>query len=122
MAGLGRKVFAAGDVLAAADVDGYLMDQTVMTFAGTAARSSAIGTASEGMYTYLSDTNDTQFYNGSAWESQFGKGRNFIINEHCGLTNTVRSNTNFTLRDNLPIKRAGRISRVKSAVIVAQSY
>jgi hypothetical protein len=80
MAGLGRKVFAAGDVLAAADVDGYLMDQTVMTFAGTAARSSAIGTASEGMYTYLSDSNDTQFYNGSAWESQFGKGRNAIIN------------------------------------------
>jgi hypothetical protein len=32
MAGLGRKVFAAGEVLTAANVGGYLMDQTVMVF------------------------------------------------------------------------------------------
>jgi len=44
MAGLGRKVFTAGEVLTAANVNGYLMDQTVMVFAGTAARSSALGT------------------------------------------------------------------------------
>ncbi len=70
MAGLGRKVFTAGEVLTAANVQGYLMDQTVMVFAGTAARASAIATASEGMISYLSDGTGSQaleYYNGSAW-------------------------------------------------------
>jgi hypothetical protein len=62
-----RKTFTAGEVLAAADVNTYLMNQAVMTFAGTAARGSAIGTASEGMLTWLEDTNVYQYWNGSAW-------------------------------------------------------
>jgi hypothetical protein len=48
------------------------MDQTVMSFAGTAARGSAIGTAVEGMVTYLEDTDALQFWNGSTWGSPFG--------------------------------------------------
>jgi hypothetical protein len=62
-----RKVFTAGEVLAAADVNNFLMNQSVMTFAGTAARGSAIGTAVEGMLTYLEDTNSFQYWSGSAW-------------------------------------------------------
>jgi len=68
MAGLGRKVFSAGDILTAADVDGYLMDQTVMVFASSAARSSVIGTAvAAGMVSYRTDGTVLEFYNGSAW-------------------------------------------------------
>jgi len=68
MPGLGRKTFSAGEVLTAANVQGYLMDQTVMVFASAAARSSAIGTAvSEGMVSYLTDTNALTFYDGAAW-------------------------------------------------------
>ena len=67
-----RKVFTAGEVLAAADVNSFLMDQTVMSFAGTAARGSAIGTATEGMVTYLEDSDSLQFWNGSTWGSPFG--------------------------------------------------
>ena len=67
MAGLGYKVWAAGDVLAAADVNGYLMDQSVMVFDSSGARGSAIGTATEGMVTYLKDTNALEYYSGSAW-------------------------------------------------------
>jgi hypothetical protein len=67
MAGLGRKIFTAGDVLTASDVQNYLMDQTVMNFAGTAARSSAIATPTEGMVTYLADTNAVEVYDGSAY-------------------------------------------------------
>jgi hypothetical protein len=68
MPGLGRKTFSAGEVLTAANVQGYLMDQTVMVFASSAARSSAIGTAvSEGMVSYLTDTNALTFYDGAAW-------------------------------------------------------
>jgi hypothetical protein len=62
-----RKVFTAGEVLAAADVNEFLMDQTIMSFAGTAARGSAIGTATEGMYAHLNDTDTLTYYNGSAW-------------------------------------------------------
>jgi len=67
MSGLGRKVFTAGEVLAAADVNGYLMDQTVMVFADAAARTSAIAAPSEGMASYLIDTSSFEIYDGSAW-------------------------------------------------------
>ena len=69
---MSRKVFTAGEVLAAADVNSFLMDQTVMSFAGTAARGSAIGTATEGMVTYLEDIDDLRIYNGSSWVSPYG--------------------------------------------------
>jgi hypothetical protein len=68
MAGSGRRVFSPGEVLTASNTMNYLMDQTVMNFAGTAARGSAIGTAvAEGMVSYLADTNDVQVYDGSSW-------------------------------------------------------
>ena len=67
MAGLGRQVFTAGEVLTAADVNGYLMDQTVMVFADATARTAAISAPSEGMVTYLSDTNALEYYDGSAF-------------------------------------------------------
>lgn len=72
MAGAGRRTFAPGEVLTASNVMNYLQDQAVMNFAGTAARGSAIGTAvSEGMVSYLADTNSVQVYNGSLW-TEFG--------------------------------------------------
>jgi hypothetical protein len=64
-----RKVFTAGEVLAASDVNSYLMNQMVMTFAGTAARGSAIATPTEGMLTYLADTDTFQYYNGTSFVS-----------------------------------------------------
>lgn len=63
----GRKVFTAGSVLTAADVNDYLMDQAVMVFGGSAARGSAIGTATEGMTTYLTDTNKVEVFDGTNW-------------------------------------------------------
>ena len=68
MAGLGRRTFAPGEVLTSSNVMNYLMDQSIMNFAGTAARGSAIGTAvSEGMVSYLADSNDVEVYTGAAW-------------------------------------------------------
>lgn len=68
MAGLGRRTWTAGEVATAANIQSYLQDQVVQVYAGTAARSSALGTAvSEGMVSYLSDTNALQYYSGSAW-------------------------------------------------------
>jgi hypothetical protein len=68
MAGLGRKEWSPGDTLTAADVNGYLMDQMVMVFAGTAARASAIPTPSAGMVSYSTATG-LVVYNGTAWVS-----------------------------------------------------
>jgi hypothetical protein len=59
------------------------MDQSVMSFAGTAARGSAIGTATEGMLTYLADTDAFQFWNGTAWTNTNAGGAssgNILIN------------------------------------------
>ena len=71
--GSGFRTFQSGEVLTAANVQDFLMDQSVMVFAGTAARSSAIGSAETGMLTYRTDgTADGgrqgyEFYNGSAY-------------------------------------------------------
>jgi hypothetical protein len=62
-----RQVFDAGEVLSATDVNTFLMNQMVMTFAGTAARGSAIGTATEGMLTYLADSKTFEYWNGTSY-------------------------------------------------------
>ena len=64
-----RKIFTAGEVLAASDVNTFLMDQRIMTFADSTARGSAIGTATQGMITYLSDSNVFEYWNGTAYVS-----------------------------------------------------
>ncbi len=70
MAGAGYKLFNTGDVLTAAQVNTYLMEQTVMVFADAAARTTALtGVVSEGMISYLKDTNAVEVYNGTAWVS-----------------------------------------------------
>jgi len=67
--GSGFRTFTAGEVLTASNVQNYLMDQSVMVFGGSAARSSAIGTANfeEGMISYLTDTDKVEAYNGTNW-------------------------------------------------------
>lgn len=67
MAGAGFRTFAVGEVLTANNVNTYLMQQAVMVFATAAARSSAITAPSEGMVTYLSDSNSLWYYSGTAW-------------------------------------------------------
>ena len=74
MSGLGRKVFTAGEVLAAADVNGYLMDQSVMVFANAAARTAAISSPAAGMMTFLVDVAQVNVYDGAAWVEVSGGG------------------------------------------------
>jgi hypothetical protein len=69
MAGAGFKDFAAGDILTAADVDNYLMQQTVMVFDDSSARDTALtGVVAEGMFSYLKSDDTLYQYNGTAWE------------------------------------------------------
>ena len=64
---MARKVFQNGYPLPASDLNTYLMDQAVQTFASATARTAAISTPSKGMVSWLDDVNKFQYYTGSAW-------------------------------------------------------
>lgn len=72
-AGLGFKTFNTGDVLSAADVNGYLM-QGVLVFADATARDAAITSPQEGQFAYTKDNNSLWYYSGSAWVSSGATG------------------------------------------------
>ena len=85
-AGLGFKDFVTGEVLTAADVDGYLM-QNIWVFANATARDAAVTSPQEGNACYLKDTDAVMTYSGSAWvtassPTSYGlsAGKNAIIN------------------------------------------
>jgi hypothetical protein len=61
----GFKVFNAGDILTAADVNGYLMEQSIPVFASTAARDLAITAPTEGQFCYSTGDDCFFVYNGS---------------------------------------------------------
>ena len=64
----GYHLFSTGEVLTAANVNDYVMKQTVMVFASAAARTTALsGVLREGMVSYRTDSHITEYYNGSAW-------------------------------------------------------
>jgi hypothetical protein len=72
-AGLGFKTFTTGEVLTAADVNGYLM-QGVLVFATEAARNSAITSPQEGQFAFTKDTNSLWYYSGVAWVASGATG------------------------------------------------
>lgn len=81
------KDFAAGDILTAADVDDYLMRQSIMTFADSATRDTALsGVLAEGMFCYLDDTNAFQYYDGSAWADVSNPGDITAVTAGTALT------------------------------------
>jgi len=81
------KDFAAGDILTAADVDDFLMRQSIMTFADAAARDTALSAVlAEGMFCYLNDTNAFQYYDGSAWADVSNPGDITAVTAGTALT------------------------------------
>jgi hypothetical protein len=67
MAGAGYKLFVNGNTLSASDLNTYVQQQTVMVFATTGARDTALsGVLAEGMQCYITGTGGF-YYNGSAW-------------------------------------------------------
>ena len=64
------KLFSTGEVLTAANVNNYLMNQTVMVFASAAARTTALsGVLAEGMISYRTDSHILEYYTGSTWSA-----------------------------------------------------
>jgi hypothetical protein len=106
VAGQGFKDFVVGEVLTSSDVDGFLMQQSVMRFADDGARGSALGTAvgtavplAEGMVAYLDDVDQVQVYDGAAWKALGGlvavKSALFTGTQ----TNSTASGANFAVTD-----------------------
>jgi hypothetical protein len=72
------KVFTNGSVLNASEMNEYLMNQSVITFSNSTARSSAITSPVEGMVTYLEDTQTLEIYNGTSWQPFYGIGYQYV--------------------------------------------
>jgi hypothetical protein len=83
-AGLGFKTFNTGDVLTAADTNGYLM-QGVWVFANAAARTAAVTSPQEGNVSFLKDTNTLEIYDGAAWVA-YGSGDITEISAGTGIS------------------------------------
>jgi hypothetical protein len=108
-AGLGFKDFTTGEVLTAADVDGYLM-QGVWVFASATARDAAVTSPQEGNFAYLKDTNVTTYYTGSAWANLDTTG---MTNPMTTTGDTIYSSSGSTPA-RLGIGTAGQVLQVNS--------
>jgi hypothetical protein len=61
------KVFSNGDALTGGELNTFLMNQSVISFATTAARDAALPSPLEGQLVWLEDSNKYVYYSGSAW-------------------------------------------------------
>jgi hypothetical protein len=108
-AGLGFKDFVTGEVLTAADVDGYLM-QGIWVFANATARDAAVTSPQEGNFAFLKDTNTTTYYTGSAWTNLDTTG---MVNPMTTTGDTIYSSSGSTPA-RLGIGTAGQVLQVNS--------
>jgi hypothetical protein len=65
--GSGFTTFTAGNVLTASEVNNYLMEQSVMSFATAAARASAVTAPETGMMYWDQALLTLNVYNGTSW-------------------------------------------------------
>lgn len=98
MAGAGFQSFSAGSVLTASEVNTFLMQQSVMAFPDSTARGTAITLPSDGMVSYLQDSNTIEQYRASgsaiaAWEPISPGQGNKLINGDFGINQRGFSST-----------------------------
>lgn len=120
MAGAGVRLFTAGSILTASQVNDYLMDQAVCRFADSASRDAAFGgvgepVLSEGRICYLDSDNKLYVYTGSSWvEIQSGiagtAGQVVVYNSGGSPTAT-------TLSGDVTVNSSG-VTAIGSGVIV----
>lgn len=83
----GWKSWQIAEVVEASDFQSYVQDQVVQTYASSTARGSALGTAvSEGMVSYLADTNTLQYFDGSLWQNVSSPGDITAVTAGTGLS------------------------------------
>ena len=97
------KTFANGFPLPASDLNNFLMNQSVIVFADSAARTTAIPSPVEGMLTYLEDTNAYESWNGSAYVA---------LVEDPDLTALIPKSTVTTAQDLIVADGASSVTRL----------
>ena len=115
----GFKVFAVGEVLTAADVNDYLMEQSIGIFANSTARDAQITSPIEGQFCYLADSNVLQFYNGSSWSDFIGEGD---ISSVVAGTNLSGGGASGAVTLNLAIDSAVAFADQTASAIVLKDY
>lgn len=102
MAGAGARLFPENSKLTSAQVNTYLMDQTIMRFATTTARDAAFGgagepTLAEGMTCYIDADNSIYTYDGSNWVKMVSASEpNGLWKVQSGTLSVTTSLTNVT--------------------------
>jgi|LakMenE01Jun11ns_1017448.scaffolds.fasta_scaffold9738511_1 hypothetical protein len=120
-AGLGFKDFVTGEVLTAADVDGYLM-QGIWVFADATARNAAVTSPQEGNACYLKDTDVIQVYNGSTWVTQSSNNSGKVLQSVQATTNTDTSNSTSTYADStLTVNITPTLATSKILIMTSQA-
>ena len=115
----GFKVFSVGEVLTAADVNDYLMEQSISIFADSTARDAQITSPIEGQFCYLADSNVLQLYNGSSWANFIGEGD--ITGVTAG-TNLSGGGASGAVTLNLAIDSAVAFADQTASAIVLKDY
>jgi hypothetical protein len=100
--GSGFKNFTAASVLTASDVNNFLMEQSVMSFASTGARDVAVTAPEDGMVAYIRSNDSSEglyTYNGTSWRK--GPGWNapwgWMANATSSAISTTTGTTEMTI-------------------------
>ena len=119
-ANAGYHAYATGDVLTAAQVQYNLQNQTVMYFATSAARTTAIGSVTvEGMVTYI-PANGLEYYNGTAWTSIGGAAAAGTLTGTTLASNVV--NSSLTSFGSSPVINSPKISSTYTAKTASYTF
>ena len=101
--GSGFKNFTAASVLTASDVNNFLMEQSVMSFASTGARDVSVTAPEDGMVAYIRSNDASEglyTYNGTSWRKGPGWNAPWGLLAKAKFTNTsVTSANHATLQD-----------------------
>jgi hypothetical protein len=113
------KIWSVNEILTAADMNTYIGNQTVLSFAGTAARSSAIGTPVDGMLSYVGGGTVEVYVGGTvaAWTAVSGGGGSGNVADDTIQPNFNTISNNYTFPDNYNGVSAGPITIASGATV-----
>jgi len=92
--GSGYKSFSSASVLTAADLNNYCQSQSVMYFATTTARDTAITSPQDGMVAYIGSNDSSEglyTYNGTSWRKGPGWNAPWGLLAYQALTSTTNT-------------------------------